>query len=74
MKNYIKHLLSKPLKLLWLLAATVFCIVCFFEIVSNKEEMVYESSWIAFYGMLTIIGLILFVSHFHAYKEYEDGI
>lgn len=74
MKNYIKHLISRPLKLLWLILANIFCAICYIQIIINKEEMIQGSSSIAFYGMLLFITLILFVANFHAYKEYEDGI
>lgn len=74
MKNYIKHLLSRPLKLLWLLAMYTFTFLVLTYLWSHKKEIIDDNAALTFWALNILMLGICIVASLQPYKEYKDGL
>lgn len=72
MKNYLKYLLTKPLKIAWLLAIYTLAILILYNANTNVD-LKNESDFIT-YAINIFVIIVVLVASYQPYKEYKDGI
>ena len=74
MINYLKHLIKRPLKILWILGIYIFTIVVSIVLIKAKDEIVIDNSVTLYVGLWIFIAIVFLIANYQPYKEYRDGL